>query len=119
MSNPRADRRAGFTLVETLVAAVVAGLATASLAGAVGVAARLQTRADGAAKAMLIAETVLARGASGVTEIDGYTVNIARTDLSEPGVTVGGLVLVEIAVSVTGPDGAKRTLRTRTLEARR
>ncbi|MFZ4070507.1 MAG: type IV pilus modification PilV family protein [Caulobacterales bacterium] len=119
MSNACPDRRAGFTLVETLVAAVVAGMGFAALAGAVGSAARLQSGADTAAKAVIVAESVLAEDLIGAGERDGFGWRVERTDLRAPGATVEGLTLVEVAVTVTTSDGRSQTLRTRRLEGRR
>jgi Tfp pilus assembly protein PilV len=105
--------------VETLVAAVVAGMSFVALAGAVGSTARLQAGADSAAKAMILAESVLAEDLTGAGERDGFAWRVERTDLHAPGATVGGLTLVDVAVTVTAADGRSQTLRTRRLEGRR
>lgn len=115
----RRNPRAGFTLVETLVAAVVAGMSFSALAGAVGAAARLQAGADTAAKAMIVAEGVLAENLRGDGARDGFSWRVDSADLSPPGAVVGGLALVEVSVTVTAPDGRSHIVRTRRLEGRR
>lgn len=119
MSNAYPDKRSGFTLVETLVAAVVAGMSFAALAGAIGGAARLQLGADTAAKAMLVAESVLAEDLRGAGTRDGFSWRVQTTDLRPPGANVEGLALVDIAVTVKDADGRAHELRTRRLEGRR
>lgn len=115
------DARAGFTLLEAVVALFLAALGLGVLYQGFAASARMQRVAEDRQQVLMVAEDVLYRAREGglkdgdTGDQDGIAWQVVRGPLAERD---KGPKLDEIQVQAMGPDGAQVSLRTEILVAR-
>lgn len=114
----KTDRRAGFTLLEAVVALFLAALGLGVLYQGFAASARMERVAEDRHKILMVAEQVLQRARSGglkdgaTGEQNGIAWQVVRGTLAERD---NGSKLAEIQVRALAPDGAQVNLRTEVL----